>query len=78
MEKLKRTLPNGYAVELFQNTTEELIYEIWEEKCYAKHYTLKRGDTVLDIGANQGIFSLYAAYHGAEVHAFEPNAIALT
>ena len=33
---------------------------------------LRSGDLVIDIGANQGFFSCYAALKGASVHAFEP------
>jgi FkbM family methyltransferase len=34
---------------------------------------LRAGDWVVDIGANQGFFSCYAASKGASVHAFEPT-----
>jgi FkbM family methyltransferase len=33
---------------------------------------IRPNDIVIDIGANQGFFTCYAAYHGARVYAFEP------
>ena len=33
---------------------------------------IRPNDIVVDIGANQGVFTCYAAYHGARVYAFEP------
>ncbi|HMD41485.1 MAG TPA: FkbM family methyltransferase [Candidatus Acidoferrum sp.] len=33
---------------------------------------IRPNDIVIDIGANQGVFTCYAAYHGARVYAFEP------
>ena len=33
---------------------------------------IRPDDIVVDIGANQGVFTCYAAYHGARVYAFEP------
>jgi FkbM family methyltransferase len=50
-----------------------LINAIWKDECYTKEYHLKNGDIVIDIGANIGIFSIFAALRGAYVHAFEPN-----
>ncbi len=35
---------------------------------------VEQNDVIFDCGANLGIFSLYAAYHGAQVYAFEPIA----
>lgn len=36
-------------------------------------FLAKTGWTVLDIGANCGMFAIYQARRGAHVHAFEPN-----
>ena len=45
--------------------------------CKRDYGIIKKGSTVIDIGANIGIFSLFAAYMGAEkVFAFEPNTAA--
>lgn len=42
--------------------------------CRKEYGTLKTGDIVIDIGANIGVFSIYAASNGAKkVYAFEPN-----
>jgi FkbM family methyltransferase len=40
----------------------------------AADITIHPGDTVLDLGAWAGDFSAYAAYRGATVYAFEPDA----
>jgi FkbM family methyltransferase len=55
-------------------TDEIVIKEIWEEDVYeVKNTRLNLGGVVIDIGANIGSFSLYAAYHGATVYAIEPE-----
>lgn len=36
------------------------------------HVCVKKGDIVIDCGANIGLFSAYASYKGAFVYAFEP------
>lgn len=51
-----------------------VIREIWEENVYEvkdTHFNL--GGVIIDIGANIGSFSLFAAYHGATVYAIEPE-----
>lgn len=51
------------------------IWDIWINKIYnPKSFSIKEKDTVLDIGANIGIFTLYAsaiAKHG-RIYSFEP------
>jgi FkbM family methyltransferase len=47
--------------------------ETWHSRDYdVPGCPLRSGDSVMDIGANQGFFSCYAALKGAKVYAFEP------
>ncbi len=54
-------LPNGLAiVHLNQYETDYVYKEIFEDQCYLRHgIRLQDGDTVVDIGANIGLFSLF-------------------
>lgn len=51
------------------------IYEIWCQKIYTKYYQIKNEDVVIDIGANIGAFSIFAAKaaKGVKVFSYEPN-----
>lgn len=47
--------------------------ETWHDKDYdVPKLPIRQEDVVIDIGANQGFFTCYAAYKGAKVYAFEP------
>jgi FkbM family methyltransferase len=47
--------------------------EVWHDRDYdVPRLPLRPGDAVIDIGANQGFFTCYAAWKGARVLAFEP------
>lgn len=53
------------AVRMFAETFHQHVYDL-------PAVPLRPGDVVIDIGANHGFFSCYAARLGATVHAFEP------
>jgi FkbM family methyltransferase len=51
-----------------------LIYDIFIKEVYNPEFMkINQGDTVVDIGANVGVFSLYAANRGAsDIYSIEP------
>lgn len=70
------TLPNGLEIaHLKAYETDYLYKEIFEQQTYLKHgIQLRDGATVVDIGANIGLFSLFimSRCKNAEIYAFEP------
>ncbi|MEY3866260.1 MAG: hypothetical protein RLZZ338_151 [Cyanobacteriota bacterium] len=69
-------LANGMTI-VHQNKSEtDFVYqEIFQERCYLKHgITLNDGDSVIDVGANIGLFTLFVAHQckNAKIYAFEP------
>nr|AFB69908.1 OciA [uncultured bacterium] len=77
-ERPRRVLPNGLEiVHLNAYETDYLYREIFEDECYLRHgITLSDRATVVDIGANIGLFSLFVMSRspGAKIYAFEPGA----
>lgn len=69
-------LPNGTTVAHINADEAEFLYrEIFAERCYLQHgIELRPGDVVFDVGANIGMFTLFAHLEcpGVTVHAFEP------
>ena len=66
-------LPNGLSIRYVSRRDVPFLYrEIYEEQNYLSGLSLKRGDTVLDVGANIGLFGLRAAETvGREVTAYK-------
>lgn len=70
----KVRLPNG--VEILANRREEALLVWGEVGSYLRHgATLRPGDVIVDVGANLGLFSLWAweqTGRDADIYAFEP------
>lgn len=71
------TLPNGLEVaQINRHETDYVYREIFQDRCYLRHgIRLAETGTVIDIGANIGLFSLFVRSEapGATVLAFEPS-----
>src|SRR6185436_9582515 len=71
------TLPNGLEVaQLNRHETDYVYREIFQDRCYLRHgVRLPEAGTVIDIGANIGLFSLFVHSEtpGATVLAYEPS-----
>lgn len=69
-------LPNGMRVSgLTQADTLSVYRDIFEDACYLRHgIRLKDGDTILDVGANTGLFALWlnSFLSRARLYCFEP------
>ncbi len=65
-------LRNGTIIELSDHPHDVItVFVIFVRKDYGN---IKPGSVVIDVGANIGVFALYAAYCGAsKVYAYEPN-----
>lgn len=72
----KYQLPNGNWIYHLNNYETDFVYnEIFVNETYLKHgIKIETNATVLDIGANIGLFSLYIKqkYPNSKIYAFEP------
>jgi FkbH-like protein/FkbM family methyltransferase len=72
-------LPNGLEiVQLNQYETDYLYQEIFHDECYLRHgIRIDDGDTIVDIGANIGLFSLFVLGRckNPRIYAFEPSPV---
>ncbi len=72
-------LPNGMEVaQLNQYETDYVYKEIFEDHCYLRHgIRLEDDSTVIDIGANIGLFSLFVMSRckNPTIYAFEPSPV---
>ncbi len=70
-------LPNNMAITYLNKNEADFLYrEIFEIKAYLKHgITINDGDCIFDVGANIGLFALFAHFHSknVKIYAFEPN-----
>ena len=69
--------PNGLEIFQYAGVETKYVYrEIFEERIYFRHgISLAGGESVFDIGANIGLFTIFVKenFEGIKVHAFEPS-----
>ena len=70
------TLPNGRTVQEINSYETRFLYnEIFVQNVYVQNdVAIREGDTIFDVGANIGLFALYAMarFNPARVYCFEP------
>ena len=60
---VERLLPSGLAIHAVSTLDIDFLYrEIFEQRTYVQHgITITEGSTVMDCGANIGLFSIFAS-----------------
>jgi FkbH-like protein/FkbM family methyltransferase len=75
-DRARYVLPNGMEIAHLNAYETDYVYkEIFEDQCYLRHgIRLPAGATVVDIGANVGLFSLFVMSRcsNPRIYAFEP------
>lgn len=75
-KRVRHELPNGMAIAHLNRSETEFVYrEIFDNHAYLQHgITLHDGACIFDVGANIGMFALYARsrFPDVEIYAFEP------
>lgn len=69
------TLHGGHYVVDLESDEVTIFRELYQQHLYERHddFIPNPGATVVDVGANAGLFTIQQALHGACVYAFEPN-----
>jgi len=62
-----------YFRDLEQSHITEMLYEMYKERVYAPFIEDKNNSVILDIGANVGVFSIYAYPFASKIYAMEPS-----
>lgn len=67
-------LRNGLKFRIQSNSDDDgIVEELFTKEPYTpKGFQIKRGDIVFDIGAQKGVFTVYACSKGAKVYSYEP------
>lgn len=71
-------LRDGIVIHLIDEETPFIFRDIWLHHVYTRYFGGPPPRTVVDVGANAGLFSLWAATHWADcqVYAYEPGPLA--
>lgn len=76
-ERPRYVLPNNMAIaHLNKNETDYLYREVFQLQAYIRHgITINDGDCILDVGANIGLFTLFAQQlaRRTKIYSFEPT-----
>lgn len=60
--KTYKSEADGFSIYIRRETSDDTIYrEIFQKRSYEKYFSPREGDTVVDAGANSGLFTLRAS-----------------